>query len=65
MSGYVLLRQKSTGRYLAASSSNSYAMTFEATRSTDNRFLWAVDEGTYVYLKNKKSGKYLGVDGAN
>ena len=65
VSGYVLLRQKSTGRYLAASSSNSYAMTFEATRSTDNRFLWAVDEGTYVYLKNKKSGKYLGVDGAN
>ncbi|MBR4534775.1 MAG: RICIN domain-containing protein [Bacteroidaceae bacterium] len=63
--GYVLLKQKSSGRYLAASSSNSYSMTFENSRSTDNRFLWSVDEGTYVYLKNKKSGKFLGVDGAN
>lgn len=63
--GYVLLKQKSTGRYLAASSSSSYSMTFESTRGTESRFLWAVDEGTYVYLKNRKSGKYLGVDGAN
>ena len=62
--GYVLLKQKSSGRYLAASSSNSYAMTFEDNKGTESRYLWAVDEGTYVYLKNRKSGKYLGVDGA-
>lgn len=64
-SGYVLLRQKSSGKYLAASGSNSYSMVFESSRSTDNRFLWAVDEGCYTYLINKKNGKYLGIDGAN
>ena len=63
--GFVLLRQKSSGRYLAASSANGYSVVFESARSTEDRYLWAVDEGTYVYLKNRKSGKYLGVDGAN
>lgn len=63
--GYVLLQQKSSGNYLAASSSNSYSVVFETTKSTDARFLWAVEEGTYSYLINKKSGGYLGVDGAN
>ncbi|MBR0047190.1 MAG: RICIN domain-containing protein [Bacteroidaceae bacterium] len=64
-SGYVLLRQKSSGRYLAASSSSSYSVVFESNRSTDDRFCWKVDEGTYTYLINKKNSKYLGVDGAN
>lgn len=63
--GYVLLRQKSSGRYLAASGSNSYSIVFEATKSTDDRFCWKADEGTYTYLVNKKNGKYVGVDGAN
>ncbi len=64
-SGYVLLRQKSSGKYLAASSSNSYSVLLEGSKSTDDRYCWKVDEGTYTYLINKKSGKYLGVDGAN
>ena len=63
--GYVLLRQKSSGKYLAASSANSWSVVFESSRSTDARFCWKVDEGTYTYLINKKSGNYLGVDGAN
>ena len=63
--GYVLLRQKSSSNYLAASSSSSYSVVFESTRSTDSRFLWKVDEGTYTYLINKKNSKYLGIDGAN
>lgn len=63
--GYVLLRQKSSGRYLAVSSSNSYSVVFEDSRSTDARFCWKVDEGTYTYLVNKKTSGYLGVDGAN
>ncbi len=63
--GYVLLRQKSSGKYLAASSSNSWSTVFENSRSTDDRFCWSVDEGTYTYLSNKKNSKYLGVDGAN
>jgi len=64
-SGYVLLRQKSSGKYLAASSSNGYSVLLEASRSTDSRYLWAVDEGCYTYLINKKNSKYLGIDGAN
>ena len=63
--GYVLLRQRSSGRYLAASSQSSYSVVFETGKSTDARFLWAVDEGTYSYLVNKKNSNYLGVDGAN
>ncbi|MCR5181008.1 MAG: glycoside hydrolase family protein [Bacteroidaceae bacterium] len=63
--GYVLLRQKSSGRYLAASTSDTWSMVFEDEAKDESRFQWAVDEGTYVYLKSRKSGKYLGVDGAN
>ena len=63
--GYVLLRQVSTGKYFAASSSSSYNVVFESSKSTDDRFLWKLSEGTYTYLVNKKNGKYLGVDGAN
>ena len=36
-SGYVLLRQKSSGKYLAASSSSSYSVVLESSRATDNR----------------------------
>ncbi|MDE5551293.1 MAG: RICIN domain-containing protein, partial [Bacteroidaceae bacterium] len=64
-SGYVLLRQKSSGKYLAASSSSSYNVVFENNAGTAERFLWKVDEGVYTYLTNKKNGKYVGVDGAN
>ena len=64
-SGYVLLRQKSSGKYLAASGANSYSVVFESAAGTADRFLWKVDEGVYTYLTNKKNGKYVGVDGAN
>ncbi|MCH5174818.1 MAG: RICIN domain-containing protein [Prevotellaceae bacterium] len=63
--GYVLLRQKSSGKYLAASSSSAWGVVFESSSSKEDRFCWKVDEGTYTYLINKKSGNYLGVDGAN
>ncbi len=63
--GYVLLRQKSSGKYFAASSSNTQSTVFENSRSTADRYLWSVNEGTYTYLINKKNSKYLGVDGAN
>ena len=61
-SGYVLLRQKSSGKYLAASSSNNWSMTLEG-RSTDDRFCWKTEVGTYVYLVSKKNSKYVGIDG--
>ena len=62
-SGYVLLRQKSSGKFLAASGSNGWSMTLEA-RSTDDRFCWKTEVGTYVYLVSKKNSKYVGIDGA-
>ena len=62
-SGYVLLRQKSSGKYLAASSANSWSMTLES-KSTDDRFCWQADEGTYTYIISKKNSKYIGIDGA-
>ena len=65
-SGYVLLKQKSSGKYLAASSSNAWSIVFESNRSTDDRFCWSGDVGTYVYLTNKKNtSARMGVDGAN
>lgn len=63
-SGYVLLRQKSSGKYLAASSSNNWSVTLE-DKSTADRFCWKTEEGSYVYIINKKNSKYLGIDGAN
>ena len=63
-SGYVLLRQKSSGKYLAASGSNEWSVTLE-NKSTNDRFCWKTDAGLYTYIINKKNGKYLGIDGAN
>ena len=67
--GYVLLKQKSTGKYLAAtgSSGNTWDIVFENNRSTDDRFCWKMTGyDCYAYLTNKKSsGKYVGIDGAN
>ena len=50
--GYVLLRQKSSGKYLAASSANTWSMTLE-DKSTADRFCWQADEGTYAYIISK------------
>ena len=66
-SGYFLLRQKSSGKYLAASSSNGWSIVFEANKSTADRFCWKMTgHDSYAYFTNKKSsGKYVGIDGAN
>lgn len=65
-SGYYRLKQKSSGKYLAASGSNGYSVVLEsASAPTNDRFCWKVDVGVASYLVNKKSGKYLGIDGAN
>ena len=66
-SGYFLLRQKSSGKYLAASSSNGWSIVFEDNKSTADRFCWKMTgHDSYAYFTNKKSsGKYVGIDGAN
>lgn len=65
-SGYVLLRQKSSGRYLAASTSDSWNVVFKSSRGTGNEYKWSASEGLHVKLMNKKNtSRRLGVDGAN
>lgn len=62
--GYVLLRQKSTGRYLAASTSNSYSVVFQENRQTTDAYLWRADEGLDKELVNKRNtARRLGIDG--
>lgn len=64
-SGYVYLRHKSTGKYLAASGSNNYSVTLEGTKSGD-RFLWSVTTGLKTRITNKKNtGTRLGCDWNN
>ena len=63
-SGYVLLRQKSSGKYLAASSSNSYSVVFQSSKATSDVYKWKTEVGTNVALVNKKNtGARLGIDG--
>lgn len=65
-SGYFLLRQKSSGKYLAASGSNNWSITLES-KSTDTRFRWKMTgPDSYAFLTNKKnSSSYVGIDGAS
>lgn len=61
--GYVLLRHKATGKYIAASTSNSYSVVTQASKGTSNVYQWAVRpgyRGGLVNLKNTSSA--LGVD---
>lgn len=62
--GYVLLRQKSTGRYLASSTSNSYGVVFQSSRSTADAYCWRVSEGLNQAIVNKRNtSRRLGIDG--
>lgn len=65
-SGYVYLRQKSSGRYLAASGSNAYSVVFESARQAQDRFLWQLTTGLKTRITNRKNtGKRLGCDWNN
>ena len=62
--GYVLLKQKSTGRYLASSTSNSYSVVFQASKGTSDAYCWKASEGPQQKLVNKRNtSKQLGIDG--
>lgn len=64
--GYVLLKQKSTGRYLAASTSNSYSVVFQSAKGTADAYLWRADEGFDHQLVNKRNtSRRLGIDGGH
>ena len=64
-SGYFLLRQKSSGKYLAASTSNNWDVVFKDSRGTSNEYKWKTETGTDVALVNKKNtSARVGIDGA-
>lgn len=61
-SGYVKLRHKSTGLYLAASTSNAWSVLLSGSGSGDE-YLWAVDQLFDTHITNKKNtGTRLGSD---
>lgn len=62
-SGYVLLRHKASGRYICASTANSYATVTQTSAGTGDSYQWRIRPGKEGYLVNKKAtGKALGVD---
>lgn len=65
-SGYFLLKQKSSGKYLAGGD-NGYSITLESKPSTiADRFRWKMTgPDCYAYLTNKKKdSNFVGIDGA-
>lgn len=60
---YVLLKQKSSGKYMVASTANTWAVQFTETRETANNYQWKVKPGMEGSLSNRKSSsKRLGID---
>ena len=65
-SGYFLLKQKSSGKYLAGGD-NGYSITLESKPSTiADRFRWKMTgPDCYAYLTNKKKdSNFVGINGA-
>lgn len=61
--GYVVLQHKSTGRYLTASTSNSYSVLLQSAYGTGNAYQWNARVGVNGMLINKRStDTALGVD---
>ena len=61
-SGYVMLRHKSTGLYLTASTSNAWSVLLSGSGSGDE-YLWAVDQLFDTHIVSKKNaGTRLGSD---
>ncbi|MBN2165554.1 MAG: hypothetical protein JW717_04700 [Marinilabiliaceae bacterium] len=61
--GYYLLRQKSTGNYLTASTSNTWSVVFQSQRATTDNYLWFVTPGFNGSLSCEKSPSlHLGCD---
>lgn len=61
--GYYFLKQKSTGKYLAASSSSAWTVLFQDTKKVDDTYLWRFDVMFGGNIVNKKSSsKCLGCD---
>jgi len=61
--GYWYLRNKSTGKYLTASTSNSYSVVWSSSKGTGNQYLWKLDVqfGKSIVSKKNTSNR-LGCD---
>ena len=61
--GYFLLRHKASGKYLTASTSNTWSMLLNATRSTANNYQWKIVSGASGKLISRRAeGKQVGSD---
>lgn len=61
--GYFLLRQKNSGKYLSASTSNTFSVVFLSSSGTSNNYLWKLNSGLDGSISNKQSPtKNLGCD---
>lgn len=54
-SGSHYLKQKSSGKYLTASTSNSYSVVFQTSKNTQNAYRWMVMPGLTGRVSNCKS----------
>lgn len=61
--GYVLLKHKASGKFICASTSNTYSTVAQSSASTGDSYQWRIKPGKNGYLVNKRStNKSLGVD---
>ena len=61
--GWWLLRNKQTGRYLKASTADTWSLSWSESRGTGNEFLWKLDVRFGASIVSKKStDKRLGCD---
>ncbi len=61
--GYFMLRHVATGKYVCASTANSYSVVLNASSGTGDSYQWQVRSGAASILVNKRSqSNCLGVD---
>lgn len=61
--GYYFLKQKSSGKYLAASTSNTYSVVFQPSKVVANQFLWNLNtEHNGTISSGRSPSNYLGHD---
>ena len=60
--GYYRLRHKATGKYLAASTADTWSMVLADAKASNKTDLWAITEGIEGTITSLYSGKLLGTD---
>lgn len=61
--GYYYLRNKATGKYLTASTANSWSLAWKDAKGTGDEYLWKIDVQMGRTISSKKnSSKMLGCD---